>query len=113
MPTLAIPTSSAGGRGARSSSDAAGSGSRTDAIRFKAEASAWTPNAVQLQQVWVEPGLRGRGYAREAMADLCALLLEQGPTVCLFARSDNLPALRLYEAVGMRRTITYRSLIFS
>lgn len=82
-------------------------------IRFKAEASAWTPGAVQLQQVWVDPSLRGRGYAREAMADLCALLLEQGPVVCLFARSDNLPALRLYEAVGMRRTITYRSLIFS
>jgi ribosomal protein S18 acetylase RimI-like enzyme len=83
------------------------------AIRFKAEASAWTPSAVQLQQVWVDPRLRGRGYARSAMADLCALLLEQGPMVCLFARSDNVPALRLYDAVGMRRTITYRSLIFS
>jgi ribosomal protein S18 acetylase RimI-like enzyme len=83
------------------------------AIRFKAEASAWTPSAVQLQQVWVDPALRGRGYARTAMTDLCALLLEQGPVVCLFARSDNLPALGLYEALGMRRTITYRSLIFS
>lgn len=83
------------------------------AIRFKAEASAWTPKAVQLQQVWVDPGLRGRGYAKEALTDLCALLLGQGPVVCLFARSDNIPALRLYEAVGMRRTITYRSLIFS
>jgi RimJ/RimL family protein N-acetyltransferase len=83
------------------------------AIRFKAEASAWTPSAVQLQQVWVDPSLRGRGYATGAMADLCALLLEQGPAVCLFARSDNVPALRLYDAVGMRRTITYRSLIFS
>src|SRR5690349_4758435 len=33
-------------------------------IRFKAEASAWTPNAVQLQQVWVDPQARGRGYAQ-------------------------------------------------
>jgi ribosomal protein S18 acetylase RimI-like enzyme len=81
-------------------------------IRFKAEASAWTPAAVQLQQVWVDPGLRGRGYATAALADLCALLLEQVPTVCLFARPDNTPALRLYDAVGMRRTIAYRSLIF-
>ncbi len=81
-------------------------------IRFKAEASAWTPQAVQLQQVWVEPELRGRGYAKRALADLCALLLEQTPTVCLFARPENEPALALYDSVGMRRTITYRSLIF-
>jgi ribosomal protein S18 acetylase RimI-like enzyme len=81
-------------------------------IRFKAEASAWTPQAVQLQQVWVEPELRGRGYAKRALADLCALLLAETPTVCLFARPENEPALALYDSVGMRRTITYRSLIF-
>jgi ribosomal protein S18 acetylase RimI-like enzyme len=82
-------------------------------IRFKAEASAWTPSAVQLQQVWVDPELRGRGYGKRALADLCALLLERTPTVCLFARPENTPALALYDAIGMRRTITYRSLIFS
>src|SRR6185312_11898602 len=31
-------------------------------ILFKAEASAWTPSAVQVQQVWVDPAVRGRGY---------------------------------------------------
>lgn len=82
-------------------------------IRFKAEASAWTPAAVQLQQVWVDPALRGRGYAKRALSDLCALLLERTPVVCLFARPDNTPALALYESIGMRRTITYRSLIFA
>ena len=82
-------------------------------IRFKAEASAWTPAAVQLQQVWVDPELRGRGYARDALGDLCALLLERTPVVCLFARPENTPALALYDAIGMRRTIKYRSLIFS
>jgi ribosomal protein S18 acetylase RimI-like enzyme len=81
-------------------------------IRFKAEASAWTPQAIQLQQVWVDPALRGRGFARAALADLIAILLARVPTVCLFARPDNTPALRLYDAVGMNRTITYRSLIF-
>jgi ribosomal protein S18 acetylase RimI-like enzyme len=82
-------------------------------IRFKAEASAWTPHAVQLQQVWVDPALRQRGYAKAALADLISLLLARVPTVCLFARPDNTPALRLYDAVGMRRTIAYRSLIFA
>lgn len=81
-------------------------------IRFKAEASAWTPSAVQLQQVWVDPALRGRGYASRALRDLCRLLLDRTPTVCLFARPENLPALALYDSIGMRRTITYRSLIF-
>ncbi len=81
-------------------------------ILFKAEASAWTERAVQLQQVWVEPDLRGRGYAKRGLADLCRLLLERTPVVCLFVRPENAPALALYESVGMRRTIAYRSLIF-
>ncbi len=81
-------------------------------ICFKAEASAWTPRAVQLQQVWVDPTLRGRGYAKAALVDLCSLLLARTPIVCLFARPENVPALALYESIGMRRTISYRSLIF-
>ncbi|HEY2354464.1 MAG TPA: GNAT family N-acetyltransferase [Gaiellaceae bacterium] len=81
-------------------------------IRFKAEASAWTPSAVQLQQVWADPEARRHGYAKRALADLCRLLLGQTPTVCLFVRPENTPALRLYDSVGMTRALTYRSLIF-
>ena len=81
-------------------------------IAFKAEASAWTPSAVQLQQVWVDPALRNRGYAMRAMNDLCRLLLERVPAVCLFVRPENAAAIRVYEGIGMQRTISYRSLIF-
>jgi predicted GNAT family acetyltransferase len=81
-------------------------------ILFKAEASAWTPRAVQLQQVWTDPNVRGRGYASRGLRDLCRLLLERVPTVCLFVRRENEPAIRLYDAIGMQRTISYRSLIF-
>jgi RimJ/RimL family protein N-acetyltransferase len=81
-------------------------------ILFKAEASAWTPHAVQLQQVWVDPAVRGRGYGTRGMRDLCRRLLEQTPAVCLFVRADNAPAIHVYETIGMRRTISYRSLIF-
>lgn len=83
-----------------------------DTILFKAEASAWTPAAVQLQQVWVDPVARGRGYARRALRDLCVTLLDRVPTVCLFVRPENERAIRLYDAIGMRRVLTYRSLIF-
>jgi RimJ/RimL family protein N-acetyltransferase len=81
-------------------------------ILFKAEASAWTPAAVQLQQVWVDPQARRRGYARRALCDLCCLLLEHVPAVCLFVRPENDPALRLYDSIGMARELTYRSLVF-
>ena len=81
-------------------------------ILFKAEASAWTPSVVQLQQVWVDPPARNRGYAQRGIRDLIRLLLEQAATVCLFVRPENAPAIRVYEAVGMRRCGAYRSLIF-
>jgi uncharacterized protein len=81
-------------------------------ILFKAEASAWTPSAVQLQQVWVDPEVRLRGYAQRGMRDLCRLLLAETPTVCLFSRADNEAAIHVYEKIGMRRTISYRSLLF-
>ena len=81
-------------------------------ILFKAEASAWTPSAVQLQQVWTDPELRGRGYARGGLTDLCRLLLESTPCVCLFVRSENERAIHLYEEVGMRRVGYFRSIVF-
>jgi GNAT superfamily N-acetyltransferase len=80
-------------------------------ILFKAEASAWTPKAVQLQQVWVDPHVRNRGYGKRGLADLCRLLLARTPAVCLFARRENAAAIRVYEAVGMRRVLTYRSVL--
>jgi predicted GNAT family acetyltransferase len=81
-------------------------------ILFKAEASAWTPRAVQLQQVWVDPDVRGRGYGKRGLSDLCALLLERTPAVCLFVRPENAPAIGLYETIGMQRVGSYRSLIW-
>jgi uncharacterized protein len=81
-------------------------------ILFKAEASAWTPGAIQIQQVWVDPEVRGRKNAQRGMRDLVRLLLESVPRVCLFVRAENAAAIRVYEAIGMTRTNTYRSLLF-
>ena len=82
------------------------------AILFKAEASAWTPSAVQLQQVWVDPFVRRSGFGSRGLRDLCRLLLKRVPAVCLFVRSENVAAIRLYESVGMRHVLAYRSLLF-
>lgn len=81
-------------------------------ILFKAEASAWTRHAVQLQQVWVDPEARNRGYGARGLSDLIRLLLAQVPRVCLFVRADNPGAIRLYEKVGMKQVGFYRSLLF-
>ena len=82
-----------------------------DVILFKAEASAWTPEAVQLAQVWVDPTARRLGHGARGLADLCRLLLERVPTVCLFVRAENEPAIRLYEAIGMEHVLDYRSIL--
>ena len=81
-------------------------------ILFKAEASAWTPTVVQIQQVWVDPEARGQGYAKRGLRDLIRLLLDTTPVVTLFVRTDNLPAIRLYDSIGMERVLSYRSILF-
>ena len=80
-------------------------------IRFKAEASAWTPEVVQLQQVWTDPHARGQGFAARALRDLIRLLLADTPTVCLFVRAENAAAIRLYQSVGMHHVLDYRSVL--
>ena len=81
------------------------------AILFKAEASAWTPSAVQLQQVWVDPSVRRRGNGTRGLQDLCRLLLAEVPAVCLFVRAENVAAIRLYDTVGMGHVFDYRSIL--
>jgi hypothetical protein len=81
-------------------------------VLFKAEASAWTPHAVQVAQVWTDPEARGHGYAMRGLADLFRLLLEWVPVVTLFVRSENDAAIGLYEKVGMRKVLEYRSVLF-
>jgi len=83
-----------------------------DVVLFKAEVSAWTPQAVQIQQVWVDPTVRGRGFGARGMRDLCRLLLARTPTVTLFVRRENGAAIALYESIGMQLVGHYRSILF-
>jgi GNAT superfamily N-acetyltransferase len=80
-------------------------------ILFKAEASAWTQSAVHLQQVWVDPEQRNKGYAQLGLRDLFRLLLARTRAVCLFVRPENEVAIHVYERVGMRRHGTFRSVL--
>jgi len=58
------------------------------------------------------PEARGNGYASRGLRDLCRLLLASTPAVVLFVRSENAPAIALYDSIGMRRVLEYRSILF-
>lgn len=83
-----------------------------DTLVFKAELSALCPLGAQISGVYTDPAHRNRGIARRGTVELSRRMLETVPTVCLFVREDNPPALRAYERGGFRHTSDYRTLFF-
>jgi len=67
--------------------------------------------AAGIEKLRTDPELRGRGYARRALSDLCRLLLESTPSVCLFVRAENERAIGLYESIGMKQVGLFRSIV--
>ncbi len=84
-----------------------------DGIVFKAECAAVTPEAIQLQGVWVAPERRGRGLGTRGVAAVCAELLE-GATerVTLFVNAFNTRAIRVYERIGFAPAGTISSYLY-
>lgn len=82
-------------------------------VVFKAEVGALTPNAVQLQGVWVNPRHRGTGLAAPGMAAVAAMCLrELAPVVSLYVNEHNDPARRAYERVGFVETARFATVLF-
>ena len=70
-------------------------------------------NVCQVQGVWLDPSLRGRGLAAPAMAAAVRLARTVAPTVSLYVNDFNLPARATYARVGFRdigefATVHYR-----
>jgi predicted GNAT family acetyltransferase len=84
-----------------------------DRVVFKAEIGAATPQACQVQGVWVDPEYRGRGLAVPAMASVVRLTREHvAPVVSLYVNDYNAPALATYDHVGFRQVDTFASILF-
>lgn len=80
---------------------------------FKAEVACATPDAAQIQGVWVPPHRRGEGLATAGMAAVVALVRDRiSPAVSLYVNEWNTPARRAYERVGFQETARFATLMF-
>ncbi|HVV76161.1 MAG TPA: GNAT family N-acetyltransferase [Mycobacteriales bacterium] len=82
-------------------------------VVFKAEIGAATNAACQVQGVWVDPRLRGRGLSVPGMAAVVASCLRDvAPVVSLYVNDFNAPARRAYERVGFTEVGVFASILF-
>jgi predicted GNAT family acetyltransferase len=82
-------------------------------VVFKAEIGAASPTACQVQGVWVDPELRGRGLSIGGMAAVVDLALHDvAPTVSLYVNDFNTAARAAYRRVGLRDVGTFMSVLF-
>ncbi|KAA1420797.1 GNAT family N-acetyltransferase [Nocardioides humilatus] len=80
---------------------------------FKAEVACATPDAAQIQGVWVPPHRRGEGLAVSGMAAVVAHVRQRiSPAVSLYVNEWNAPARRAYERVGFRETARFATVMF-
>jgi GNAT superfamily N-acetyltransferase len=69
-------------------------------VLFKADLGSVSGSVCQVQGVWLEPELRGRGLSVGAMAAVVQLARKVVPTVSLYVNDYNLPARATYARVG-------------
>jgi uncharacterized protein len=81
-------------------------------VIFKAEIGAVTPQACQVQGVWVPPDCRGRGHAIRGMAAVVRAALQLAPVVTLYVNDFNTPAKAAYRRVGFTQAGTFMSVLF-
>ncbi|MFG2672521.1 GNAT family N-acetyltransferase [Streptomyces sp. NPDC048445] len=82
-------------------------------VVFKAEIGATTPQACQIQGVWVAPEFRGRGHSETGMAAVLRhALTEVAPIVSLYVNDYNTPARKSYSRIGFREVGAFMSVLF-
>jgi ribosomal protein S18 acetylase RimI-like enzyme len=82
-------------------------------VVFKAEVACLSPDAAQVQGVWVSPDLRGQGIGTAGMAAVVDLVRRDlAPVVSLYVNDFNVAARRSYDHVGFRQTATFATVMF-
>jgi predicted GNAT family acetyltransferase len=82
-------------------------------VLFKAEVACATPNACQIQGVYVDPELRGQGLAAAGMTTVVETCLREiAPAVSLYVNAHNVPARAAYRRAGFQQAGTFATLMF-
>jgi predicted GNAT family acetyltransferase len=82
-------------------------------VVFKAEIGAATPQACQIQGVWVDPEFRGRGLSETGMAAVLRYALaDVSPVVSLYVNDYNTAARASYRRVGFQEVGAFMSVLF-
>src|SRR6201996_2944337 len=82
-------------------------------VIFKAEVGAATPQACQVQGVWVRPEYRGQGIAPPGMAAVVALARASiSPLVSLYVNDFNTPGRATYLRAGFTEVGQFMSVLF-
>ena len=82
-------------------------------VLFKAEIGAATRAACQVQGVWVDPALRGRGLGTAGTAAVVELARARiAPVISLYVNDFNTGARRSYAKVGFGPAGTFASVLF-
>jgi uncharacterized protein len=82
-------------------------------VIFKAEVGAATPQACQVQGVWVRPECRGRGLAAPGMATVVELARQSiAPIVSLYVNDFNTPGRATYRRAGFAEVGEFMSVLF-
>jgi predicted GNAT family acetyltransferase len=81
-------------------------------VVFKAEIGAATPQACQIQGVWVAPEFRGRGLSETGMAAVLRYALDVAPVASLYVNDYNTAARAAYRRVGFCEVGAFMSVLF-
>lgn len=81
-------------------------------VLYKSDLGSVTPEVGQIQGVWLEPSLRGRGFAPACMAGVVALAREQVPVLSLYVNDFNHAARRTYARAGFREQGEFATILY-
>lgn len=80
-------------------------------VVYKAEIGSMSRRVGQIQGVWVDPDMRGRGLGAAGTAAVAAAIARQGRTASLYVNSFNTAARATYRTVGFERVGTFATVL--
>lgn len=83
-----------------------------DRVLFKSDAGCVQGNTCQVQGVWLDESLRGRGLSGPAMAAVVELCRPRWGVVSLYVNDFNTRARRLYETVGFETVGEFATVLY-